>query len=88
MDPTRPAPGVPARIAVLDQDPVVTETLRLALAEEGYEVHVAGEPTEGYALVSERRPDLVILDFISPRRRQGLALLSLLKRAPALRISP
>jgi CheY-like chemotaxis protein len=88
MDPTRPAPGAPARIAILDADPVVADILQDALTDEGYEVEVAGEPAEGYALVSARRPDLVILDFLSPRRRQGLALLARLKRDPALRDIP
>jgi DNA-binding response OmpR family regulator len=88
MEPTRTAPGAPARIAILDDDPVVVETLQITLTDEGYEVSVAREPVVGYALVSTRRPDLVILDFISPGRRPGLALLARLKRDAALRDIP
>jgi CheY-like chemotaxis protein len=88
VDPAHPAPGAPAHIAILDDDPVVVGALQVALAEEGYEAHAAREPAEGYALVSARRPELVILDFIAPRHRPGLALLARLKRDPALRETP
>jgi CheY-like chemotaxis protein len=84
MDPPHTAPSVPARIAVLDDDPLVVEILQVALAEEGYDVRAAREPAEGYAMVSEWRPDLVILDLISPARPRGLALLDQLKQDPAL----
>lgn len=53
-------------ILAVDDDPDVLGTLSRALTREGYEVGRASSGIEALNLLSERRPDLVILDIIMP----------------------
>ncbi|MGK6357140.1 ATP-binding protein [Sphingomonas sp. DT-207] len=53
-------------IALIDDDPQVRATLAEMLRGAGAEVREAGEGAEGLALVHERRPDLVVVDFAMP----------------------
>ncbi len=53
-------------ILAVDDDPEVLGTLARALASEGYEVGRASSGAEALKLLSERRPDLMILDIIMP----------------------
>jgi two-component system, OmpR family, response regulator MprA len=55
-----------ARILVVDDDPRLAESLRRALAFEGYAVQVAPDGVEGLRVARERMPDLVVLDRMMP----------------------
>jgi DNA-binding response OmpR family regulator len=63
---TRGAPVPTPRILIVEDDPVVSETLRLYLERAGYAVEVSGNGLEG--LERARRPGiaLVILDWMLP----------------------
>jgi len=61
-----PSPPQPRRkLLVIDDDPVVTQTLSLKLLAR-YEVVVLHEPTEALATVRRERPDLVVCDVEMP----------------------
>jgi len=71
------------RIVVIEDDPAILSGLEATLRAESYDVLSAGDGEDGYRLVRDRQPDLVILDLMLPRmngyeicgqiRRQGLA---------------
>lgn len=53
-------------ILAVDDDPEVLGTLARALTPEGYEVGRATSGAEALRMLSQRRPDLIILDIIMP----------------------
>lgn len=54
------------KILVIEDDEKILHLLRRILAFEGYEVYTAEEGISGLALARERKPDLVILDWMLP----------------------
>ena len=61
-------------VRVVDDDREIAETLRMALAQVGYEVSVAADGNQGLAYVEAKNPDLIILDMMMPRRSGFLVL--------------
>lgn len=61
-----PESHAPYSILIVDDEPDSLETLRLLLAEEGFDVRVAANGTEALQRVAERRPDLLIVDIMMP----------------------
>jgi pilus assembly protein CpaE len=56
-----------AKILVVDDDPNVQRLLTYTLKQEGYEVVVAGDGSEGFRLWSTETPDLILLDVMLPK---------------------
>ncbi len=67
-------PDVPARILVVDDDPVFRVYFAELLTGMGHEVRAAGDGEEGLALLRQWSPDLLLLDLRMPRL-DGLAVL-------------
>ena len=65
-------------ILVVDDDPDLVETVAMMLESKGFEVGRAYDGLEGQESIKERRPDLVILDVMMPRK-DGYVLCSELK---------
>ena len=55
-------------ILVVDDDPDLVETVALMLESKGCEVGKAYDGIEGEESMRQRRPDLVILDIMMPRK--------------------
>ncbi|MBI2776222.1 MAG: response regulator [Chloroflexi bacterium] len=55
------------KILVVDDDPNVQRLLRVTLKQEGFEVVVAGDGTEGLRLWEADAPDLILLDVTLPK---------------------
>jgi DNA-binding response OmpR family regulator len=55
-----------ARILVIEDDPEISEVLRLDLLDEGFTVNCARNGVEGLTKMREWNPDLVILDLGLP----------------------
>ena len=55
-------------ILVVDDDPDLVETVAMMLESKGCEVGQAYDGVEGEESIKERRPDLVILDIMMPRK--------------------
>jgi CheY-like chemotaxis protein len=55
-----------ATILVVDDDPDILSTTRVALERAGYEVLTAANGLEGLGAVRISRPDLVLLDVMLP----------------------
>jgi len=65
-------------ILVVDDDPDLVETVALMLESKGCEVGKAYDGIEGEESIKERRPDLVVLDIMMPRK-DGYVLCAELK---------
>ena len=65
-------------ILVVDDDPDLVETVAMMLENKGCEVGRAYDGIEGEESIKERRPDLVILDIMMPRK-DGYVLCNELK---------
>jgi len=59
--------GVARTILVVDDEPIVRETLAEALEADGYRVLAAADGQEALARFRAERPDLVVLDLMLPR---------------------
>lgn len=62
------------RILIVDDDPEIVESMRVALESLGYEVLVARDGNQGLAVADAEDPDLVILDMMMPKRSGFLVL--------------
>jgi CheY-like chemotaxis protein len=65
-------------ILVVDDDPDLVETVAMMLESKGCEVGRAYDGVEGEESIRQRRPDLVILDVMMPRK-DGYVLCAQLK---------
>src|SRR3712207_3118077 len=54
------------RVLVVDDEPVLVDTIRYNLRREGYEVQVANDGNEALKLAQVASPDLVVLDLMLP----------------------
>ena len=74
-------------ILVVDDDPDLVETVALMLESKGCEVGKAYDGIEGEESIKERRPDLVILDIMMPRK-DGYVLCAEMKASEETRDIP
>lgn len=54
------------RILIVEDDPAILKVLQRGLAYEGYVVDIATDGRTGLNMARDRRPDLVILDWMLP----------------------
>jgi len=69
-----------ATVAVIDDDIDILEASSLVLTAKGYNVITASDPEEGYKLVKERKPDLIILDVMMNEPDDGFFLAQKFRR--------
>ena len=74
-------------ILVVDDDPDLVETVAMMLESKGCEGGRAYDGVEGEESIKERRPDLVILDVMMPRK-DGYVLCAELKAKEETRDIP
>jgi DNA-binding response OmpR family regulator len=55
-------------VLIVDDDPDLVETVAMMLEDKNYEVGKAYDGVEGEESIKERRPDLVVLDVMMPRK--------------------
>ena len=66
-------------ILIVDDDPEIVESVKIALQSEGYTVFYARDGNQGLALAERENPDLIILDMMMPKR-SGFLVLEKLRR--------
>ncbi|MBM4295462.1 MAG: response regulator [Deltaproteobacteria bacterium] len=74
-------------VLIVDDDPDLVETVSMLLESKGYEVGKAYDGIEGEAAIQKRRPDVLVLDVMMPRK-DGYTLCRELKANPATRDIP
>jgi two-component system OmpR family response regulator len=63
-----------AKIAIIDDDPDIIDASSLVLTSKGHEVITANNPDDGYKIVKEYSPDLIILDVMMNEPDDGFFL--------------
>ena len=62
------------RILLVDDDPEIVESMKIALSAKGYDVLIARDGNQGLAIADRDNPDLIILDMMMPKRSGFLVL--------------
>lgn len=75
------------KIMVVDDDAAVTETLRIILETEDFEVIVCKNGKEALKKIKEEEVDLILLDIMMPELN-GYQVCSILKSEPATQFIP
>jgi DNA-binding response OmpR family regulator len=75
------------KIAVVEDDEILSKVITEELKEAGYEVEQAFDGEAGLALVQKMKPDLVLCDLLMPKKK-GMDVLKELKESPATRDIP
>ena len=55
-------------VLIVDDDPDLVETVAMMLESKGFEVGKAYDGLEGEAAIKQRRPDVLVLDVMMPRK--------------------
>ncbi len=55
-------------VLIVDDDPDLVETVSMMLESKGYEVGKAYDGIEGEEAIKKRRPDVLVLDVMMPRK--------------------
>ena len=55
-----------ARVLVVEDDPIIRQTVTYALKRSGFEVMASGDGLEGLELATAEHPDLIVLDLMLP----------------------
>jgi len=55
-------------VLVIDDSPTILKVVQLVLTKAGFEVNVAADGESGIAMARERRPDVILLDFVMPKQ--------------------
>jgi DNA-binding response OmpR family regulator len=74
-------------VLIVDDDPDMVETVGMMLESKGYEVGKAYDGVEGEESIRQRRPDLMVLDVMMPRKN-GYVLCAELKKNKETRDIP
>ena len=69
-----------ALIVIIDDDPDILDASTLVLNAKGYEVITAANPDDGYKIVKEKNPDLIILDVMMVEPDDGFFLAQKFRR--------
>ena len=70
------------RILVIDDTQAILDFLRTILEKQGYEVYVAKYVFEDLHEIEHLHPDLIILDFMIGKQKEGWHMLQRLKTYP------
>ena len=55
-------------VLIVDDDPDLVETVAMMLESKGYQVGKAYDGIEGEEAIKKRRPDVLVLDVMMPRK--------------------
>ncbi|MGQ9643266.1 MAG: response regulator transcription factor [Ignavibacterium sp.] len=69
-----------AKIAIIDDDPDILDASTLILQSKGYDIITATNPDDGYKIIKEQNPDLIILDVMMNEPDDGFFLAQKLRR--------
>ncbi len=67
-------------IAIIDDDPDILDASSLVLKSKGYDVITANNPSDGYKIVKEKKPNLIILDVMMDEPDDGFFLAQKFRR--------
>jgi two-component system, OmpR family, alkaline phosphatase synthesis response regulator PhoP len=80
-------PKINLKIAVIEDDLHISELIHYNLEAAGYLVVTAHDGENGYRMITEEKPDFVILDMMLPRI-DGLKVCSMIRSSEMLSATP
>ncbi len=69
------------KILIVDDDPDIVEAGKLVLEREGFEVVSAPNKRDGFTMLEEAKPDLLILDVMMEEPDDGLRMARDIRKA-------
>lgn len=75
------------KIVLIEDDEILSKVLQAELTDAGFEVSQAFDGEAGLELVRSKRPDLVLLDLVLPKKH-GFDVLAALKESPETKSIP
>ena len=75
------------KVLLIEDEELILGLLEKKLKNKGYEVSVARDGEEGLKKMRERKPDLVLLDIVMPKKG-GFEVMEEMKKDPALKKIP
>ena len=69
------------KVLIIEDDPILAETLSVNLVAEGLRVIRAKDGSEGLAMALIEKPDIILLDILLPKI-DGLAVLAEIRKTP------
>jgi two-component system, OmpR family, alkaline phosphatase synthesis response regulator PhoP len=72
-----------ADILIIDDDRDLVESIRIVLESKNFQVRTAYNGKDGYRVIQEKAPDLIILDVMMTTDTEGFSLAYKLKNNPA-----
>ena len=76
------------KILIIDDDPDITEAMKIVLENAGYTVDGAQDGIEGLEKIKADKPNLIILDVMMSKPREGFMLSRELKNSDQYRDIP
>lgn len=76
-----------AQVLLVDDEPGLREAVQAYLEDSGFNVDVASNATQGWELVQQKHPDLVITDIMMPKV-DGYQFLKQLREDPRFKAMP
>ncbi len=68
------------KIVIIDDDPDILDVSKIVLTSKGYAVYTAQNPDDGYKLIIDQKPDLIILDVMMNEPDDGFFLAQKLRK--------
>jgi two-component system, OmpR family, response regulator len=68
------------KIVIIDDDPDILDVSKIVLTSKGYTIFTAINPDDGYKLIKDQNPDLIILDVMMNEPDDGFFLAQKLRR--------
>jgi CheY-like chemotaxis protein len=76
------------RILIIDDDPDITEAMKVILENQGYATDSAKDGSKGMEQIKATKPDLIILDVMMNTLSEGFLLSRELKKDPKYKHIP
>jgi DNA-binding response OmpR family regulator len=71
-----------SRILIIDDDPDISEAMRVVLENAGFSVDYAEDGNKGLGQMKSARPDLIILDVMMNTSQEGFVVSRTIKNNP------
>ncbi len=68
------------KIVIIDDDPDILDVSKIVLTSKGFHIYTAQNPDDGYKLIKDQKPDLIILDVMMNEPDDGFFLAQKLRR--------
>ncbi|MBN1392116.1 MAG: response regulator [Sedimentisphaerales bacterium] len=76
------------KILIIDDDPDITEAVKVILEKQGYAADIAEDGSKGMERVKANKPDLIILDVMMNTLSEGFLVSRELKKDPKYKQIP